>query len=75
MECYQDILVYSVYNYERSAEADKVRSSKMFMKEVHQRVVNTLYPCTSSNLNIYHQFVTQKANALLMDESSIAFFE
>lgn len=25
--------------------------------------------------NIYHQFVTQKANALLMDEQSMRFFE
>ena len=76
MECYQDILIYSVFNFEPSStEAEMARASKLFLRQVHQRVVDTLYPCTATSSSIYHQFVTQKANALLMDEQSMDFFE
>ena len=45
MECYQDMLVISVYNYEKSAtEVEKARASKRFLREVHQKVVDTLHP-------------------------------
>ena len=37
--------------------------------------MDTLHPANNLNTNIYHVFVTQKANALLMDENSMAFFE
>ena len=76
MECYQDMLVISVYNYEKSAtEAEKKRESKLFLQKVHQKVVDTLHPQNNINLKIYHVFVTQKANSLLMDEGSMKFFE
>jgi hypothetical protein len=51
------------------------RASRLFLRQVHQRVVDTLYPCTAASSSIYHPFVTQKANALLMDEHSMDFFE
>ena len=39
MECYQDMLIISQYNYEKSAtEQEKKASSKRFLKEVHQKV-------------------------------------
>ena len=49
--------------------------SKTFLKEVHQTVIDTLHPHNYLNENIYHVFVTQKADALLMDEQSMKFFE
>ena len=76
MECYQDILITSVHYYEKSeSESEKRRMSKTFMKEVHQTVIDTLHPHNYLNENIYHVFVTQKADALLMDEQSMKFFE
>jgi len=51
------------------------RASRLFLREVHQRVVDTLYPCTANASKPYKQFVTQKANALLLDESSMDFFQ
>ena len=45
MECYQDMLIISQYNYEKAAtETEKRRKSKQFLKEVHQKVVDTLHP-------------------------------
>ena len=36
MECYQDILVISTYNYEKSAtQEDREHESKKFLKNVH----------------------------------------
>ena len=76
MECFQDMLVISVYNYERSAsEEDKNRASRAFLRNIHQRVVDTLHPYNMVNLNIYHVFAMQKANSLLMDELTMDFFE
>ena len=76
MECYQDMLVSSVHYYERcESEREKKRMSKEFLKEKHQMVIDTLHPHNYLNENIYHVFVTQKADALLMDEQSMRFFE
>lgn len=76
MECYQDILVISEHHYNKNAtEVEKRRSSKQFLKEVHQKAVDTLHTHTNVNQSIYHVFVTQKADALLMDEQSMDFFE
>lgn len=76
MECYQDMLVCSVFNYEKGAtQVEKARASKRFLKEVHQKVVDTLHPYSLVNLSEYFVFVLQKANALLMDEKSMGFFD
>jgi len=76
MESFQDILVFSVCHFELDGgEHNKVTTSKQFLRDVHQRVVDTLHPDSGSNPSIYFQFVTHKANALLMDEHSMSFFD
>ena len=54
MECYQDILIISQYNCEKTEDEDQKRKkSKEFLKSVHQKVVDTLHPQNNTNTNIY----------------------
>ena len=47
-----------------------------YMKEVHQKVIDTLHPYNNySKKSFYKVFVIQKSDALLMDEQSMNFFE
>ena len=58
MECYQDMLVISVFNYEKSLiEREKARAAKKFLKEVHQKVVDTLHPINIVNQSVFLVFV------------------
>ena len=58
MECYQDMLVISVFNYEKSLiEREKARAAKNFLKEVHQKVVDTLHPINIVNQSVFLVFV------------------
>lgn len=74
MECFQDILVISYYNYEGDSDEAILLKAEKYLKEVHQKVVDTFHPVTRICPDIYFQLVNHKANALLMDESSMAYF-
>ena len=52
------MLVISVFNYEKSvSELEKARAAKKFLKEVHQKVVDTLHPINIVNQSVFSIFV------------------
>ena len=75
MECFQDILVISYYYFNESKNSEEIqKESQLYLKEVHQKVVDTFHPITRICPDIYFVLVKQKADALLMDENSMAYF-
>ena len=75
MECFQDILVFSTYYYDVGKNDEEILlASESHLKTVHQKVVDTFHPVTKICPSIYFVLVKQKAEALLMDEQTMAYF-
>lgn len=58
MECFQDILVISYYNYEEGKSSEEVKLGSMdYLKNIHQKVVDTFHPFTKVCPDIYFVLV------------------
>ena len=51
-----------------------LKTTKIFMKEVHQRVVDTLHPASRKVVEVQQQFARHRVDTLLMDEESMCYF-
>ena len=58
MECFQDILVISYYNYEAGKNSEEILpASEEHLKTIHQKVVDTFHPITRICPDIYFVLV------------------
>ena len=59
MECYQDISVISYYHYEDGKDESEVLvKADKYLKDIHQKVVDTIHPVTRVCPTIYTEIVT-----------------
>ena len=54
MECFQDILVISYYNYEESVDSQAIlEKGQKYLTNIHQKAVDTFHPVTRVCPEIY----------------------